>query len=76
MIGIILGFLIIAAGVYFIMTTKKANARRSSLMKKVSPENSHPGVILYAKIGRLFGAIMAFALGAMCLYVGFRSISS
>lgn len=67
---ILIGLVCIAAAVFTFWRTKKADAVRDDLMKKVSPEKAHPGVIMYAKISRLIFVVGVFGLGIFCVAMG------
>jgi hypothetical protein len=71
MAAVIIGLCFIMISIIMTVGTKNSDARRTALMKTVSPNNNHPGVILYAKISRHVGSVAIFAMGVMCILGGF-----
>jgi hypothetical protein len=74
--AVLLGLFFIAGSVFFFSRTAKADAAREKLMKKVSPENPHQGVMLYAKISRHVGSVLMFVFGVLCLLGGLGFFSN
>jgi hypothetical protein len=70
MVAIIIGLFFVVMSIIMTVRTKNADARRTALMKRISPINNHPGVILYAKISRHVGSVLIFAAGVLCLLGG------
>lgn len=69
--GFLLGVLLIAAGTVSTLLTRRADRRRVELMKQVSPDNDHPGVISYAKGSRAAFVMLCFIFGVVSLVSSF-----
>lgn len=76
MAAIIIGLCFIMIAIIIVVRTKKVDAQRVALMKRVSPNKNPPGVLLYAKISRDVCSVLAFAFGVVCILGGLGVFSS
>lgn len=76
MAAIIIGLCLMMISIIMTVRTKNADARRTALMKRISRNKDHPGVILCAKIGRHVGSGLIFTAGVVCLLGGLGFFSN
>lgn len=74
MVAIVLGLACIALAVFSFARTRKADETRAKLMDNLSPGNTHPGLIMYAKISRFGGIVIASGMGIFCVVAGALSL--
>lgn len=75
MAAVIIGLFFVIFSIIMTVRTKNADARRTALIGKISTNDNHPGIVLYAKIGRNFGSVLIFAAGVLCLLGGLGFLS-
>jgi hypothetical protein len=69
--GLLVGLMLIAVGTVSTLLTRRADRRRVELMKKVSPDNDHPGVISFAQGSRSAFVMLCFILGVVSIVSSF-----
>lgn len=69
-IGLFVGVMLLVVGTITLLLTRRANRRRVELMRSISPNNEHPGVIKYAEGSRFAFILLCFVLGVASILLG------
>ncbi|BBE24517.1 hypothetical protein MN0502_34000 (plasmid) [Arthrobacter sp. MN05-02] len=64
------GLLFLTMGISSALLTCRADRRRIQLMNEISPNNGHPGVIMYAKVSRTLYIAFCLVAGTVCTIIG------
>ena len=67
---LVFGLLLLTMGTISALLTRRADRRRLQLMKAISPNAEHPGVIKYAKTSRFLYVVSCLVVGVGFLVFG------
>lgn len=71
---VLFGLLFLTMGTSSALLTRRADRRRTQLMNEISPNNGHPGVIMYAKVSRALYIVFCLVVGTVCTIIGIVSL--